>query len=329
MRASTTRLLPGLIAVAATTVFGMPPTTGAKWWSTDPNLDCTAFHSLIHEIALTSGGKGYACGVTGTFVWLAAGGNWKTSLRMAAPASGAVGVQYIFYDADGRRLSLDTISGSVAASGDTVTVALNANQPVEIQLLGASSDAPQYSATQTGSVFAIFFCPDAATCATVLPQLMYSSAPLKPWLITVPIAWDSSFSFLQPSGLSTRWAVTGSVDDTRLISFAIYNPSSTPATYTIRAYDSGGSLVGEAVTPLISGGNGAGGAGSTRAFLLTDLIKSVLSAGILKVTVEGTSPFSASFLQFSGDSAVSLQSAYDSAPAASTHATSAGWAMPR
>ena len=70
------------------------------------------------------------------------------------------------------------------------------------KLLGASTDGPQYGRTQTGSVFALFFCPDAGTCATVFPQLVYSSAPFKPWLLSVPIAWDTSFSFLQPSGLA-------------------------------------------------------------------------------------------------------------------------------
>ena len=70
------------------------------------------------------------------------------------------------------------------------------------KLLGASTDGPQYGRPQTGSVFALFFCPDAGTCATVFPQLVYSSAPFKPWLLSVPIAWDTSFSFLQPSGLA-------------------------------------------------------------------------------------------------------------------------------
>lgn len=267
-------------------------------------------HSLIYEIQLASGGKGFACGVTGTFVWLAAGGNWGTSIRTAAPASGAVGVQYVFYDGDGNHISLDTISNSVPASGNTVSLALNANQPSEVQLLGATSDAPHYPTTQTGSVFGLFFCPDPATCATVLPQLLYSSLPLKPWSLSVPIAWDSSFSFLQPSGLSTRWSAVGINDATHTISFAIYNQSAASTTYTVRVYDSNGSLAAQATTPPVPG------AGGTRGFLLTDVITTALPAGILKVTIDGARSSSALFLQFNGDSATSLQMAYDSVPGA-------------
>ena len=275
-------------------------------------------HSLIYEIPLASGEKGYACGVTGTFVWWAAGGNWATSIRTAAPASGAVGVLYIFYDGDGKRISLDTISGSAPASGNTVGLSLNANQPSEVQLLGASSDAPHYNTTQTGSVFGLFLCPDPATCATVLPQVLYSSLPLKPWSLSVPISWDSSFSFLQPSGLSTRWSAVGINDSTHNISFAIYNQSAMSTTYTVRVYDSNGSLAGQAMTPLVPGSAGVDGVPGTRGFLLTDVIRTALPAGILKVTVEGVSLSSALFLQFNGDSATSLQVASDVVPDASS-----------
>lgn len=304
------------MASAAATVYGLPPTTGAQWWSTDPNLDCTAFHALAHEIALASGGKGYACGVTGTFIWSAAGGAWKTSIRTGAPASGAVGVQYVFYDQDGKPVSMDTITGSVRASGSTLSLALKANQPSEVQLLGASNDAPQYGKTQTGFVYALFFCPDAATCATVVPQLLYSAAPIKPWLLSVPIAWDNSFALLQPSGFSTRWSAIGVVDDTHLISFAIHNQSSAPASYTVRVYDSNGVLAGQGVTPLIPGANGSDAVGGTRGFLLTDVITSALPAGAVKVTIEGSAAASATFLQFSGESATSLQASQDVVPVA-------------
>jgi hypothetical protein len=277
-------------------------------------LDCTAFHSLAHEISLPSGAKGYACGVTGTFIWSVAGGDWKTSIRMAAPASGAVGVEYVFYDQDGKSISLDTISGSVRAAGNSLSLALNANQPSEVQLLGASADGPQYRRTQAGSVFALFFCPDAGTCATVFPQLVYSASPSKPWLLTVPLAWDSSFSFLQPSGVATRWAAAGVNDGTHFISFAIYNPSTAPATYTVRVYDSTGALAGQGVTPSIPGANGVDATGGTRGFLLTDVITSPLPAGVLKVTIEGAGRTSATFLQFSADSATGLQATQDVVP---------------
>lgn len=318
MPRSTTCLLAGLIASAAATVCAGPPTTGAQWWSTDPNLDCISFHALIHEISLASGGKGYACGVTGSFIWSAAGGSWRTSIRMAAPASGAVGVEYVFYDQDGKRISLDTTSGSAPAAGDTVSLALNANQASEVQLLGASGDGPHYGRTQTGSVFAVLLCPDAGTCATVSPQLVYSSAPFKPWLISVPMAWDASFSFLQPSGLATRWSATGVHNDTDFISFAIYNASPTPATYAVRVFDSTGALAGKGVTPPVPGGNGVDGAGGTRGFLLTDVIGATIPAGVVKVTIEGAGPTSAIFLQFSGESAMSLYATHEVAPIASS-----------
>ena len=303
------KILPGLMALTAATLYGLPPTDGAQWWSTNPNLDCTAFHSLAHEISLDSGGKGYACGVTGTFVWMAAGGKWRSSLRVAAPASGAIGVQYVFSDRDGHPLSLDTTAGSVPRSGNTIGLALNANQPSEVQLLGASGDAPQYNATQTGSVFGIFLCPDSATCATLLPQLLFSFLPVEPWLVSVPIAWDSSFSFLQPSGLSTRWTAVGIQDPTHIVSFAIYNQSTAAAIYTVRVYDNVGSLAGQAATPSIP-------SAGTRGFLLTDVIQTALPAGILKVTIEGAGSSSALFLQFNGDSATSLQAAPDLVPGA-------------
>ena len=304
------------MASAAVTLQGQPPTTGAQWWSTDPTLSCSTFHSLIYEVSLPSGGMGFACGVTGTFSWSAAGGGWRTSIRIAAPASGAVGVQYVFYDENGKRISMDTISGSSRASGNTVTLALNPNQPSEVQLLGASTDAPLYGTTQTGSVFALFFCPDAATCATIVPQLVYSLSPSNQWLLTVPISWDSSFSFLQPSGLATRWASTGVYDDMHLISFAIHNSSPAPAAYTVRVYDSTGALAGQAVTPLIPGANGVDEVGGSRGFLLTDVIKSKISAGVVKVTIDGAAATSATFLQFSGDSATSLVTTQDVAPVA-------------
>jgi hypothetical protein len=315
-------IVPGLMALAAAGLYGLPPTTGAQYWSTNSTLDCNAIHSLIYEVSLASGGKGYACGITGIFPWLAAGGKWNTSIRLAAPASGAVGVQYVFFDGDGNPLSLDTASDSVPAPGSTVGMALNANQPSEVRLLGASSAAPQYNTTQTGSVFALFLCPDAATCAGVVPQLLFSFLPIKPWSLSAPIAWEASFSLLQPRGVGTRWSAAGIQDATHLLSFVIYNQSAKATTYTARVYDSNGSLAGQATIPAIPGFNAVDGVFGTRGFLLTDVIKTPLPPGILKVTVEaGSAAFSALFLQFSGDSAASLQASYDLSPASGSIGT--------
>ena len=304
-------LLWGMMALTGTALYAMPPTTGAQYWSSDPNLDCSAFHALIAEVPLASGGMGFSCFVSGTFVWMAAGGSWNTSLRVQAPASGAIGVDYNFYQ-DGQRISMDTTSGSGVSpkSGNLLEFALNANQPSEIHLLGATGSGPQYATTQTGFVYALFFCADAATCASVLPQLMFSFAPIKPWSLSVPISWDSSFSAFQPKGIGPRWSAAGISDATHLISFVVCNQSRVASTFTVRVFDANGSLVGESTTPsiVVAGSQG---------FLLTDVIRTPLTAGILKVTIDGGPNISSvAFLQFEGDSATNLQVAYDSPPQA-------------
>jgi hypothetical protein len=297
------------MALSAMGLYAFPPTTGAKFWTTDPNLDCSAAHALIIEVALDSGGLGFSCLVSGTFVWLAAGGTWSTSVRVAAPASGAIGVNYGFWQ-DGQRISLDTApgDGAVPASGNLVSFALNANQPSEIRLLGATSAAPNYRNTQTGFVYAVFLCPDAATCAAVVPQLLYSFVPIKPWSLSVPISWDSTFSSFQPPGILPRWSTAGMDDATHQISFAICNQSRVEAAFNIRVFDSNGTLVGQSATPLIP-------VAATRGFLLRDVIRTPLPAGILKVTVDGGQNLSSvAFLQFDGDSATSLQVVSDNLP---------------
>jgi hypothetical protein len=297
------------MALSAMGLSALPPTTGAKYWTTDPNLDCSAAHALIIEVALESGGLGFSCLVSGTFVWLAAGGTWSTSVRVAAPASGAIGVNYGFWQ-DGRQISLDTTpsNGSAPASGNQVSFALNANQPSEIRLLGATANAPNYGNTQTGFVYAVFLCPDAATCAAVVPQLLYSFVPIKPWSLSVPISWDSTFSSFQPPGILPRWSASGIDDATRQISFAICNQSRVEAAFNVRVFDGNGTLVGQSTTPSIP-------AAGTRGFLLRDVIPTSLPAGILKVTVDGGLNLSSvTFLQFDGDSATSLQAVYDGLP---------------
>ena len=314
-------IVPGLMVLAAAGLYGLPPTTGAQYWTTNSTLDCNAIHALIYEVPLASGGTGYACGITGIFPWMAAGGKWNTSVRVAAPASGAVGVQYVFYDGDGNPLSLDTASDSAFAPGNTVSMALHANQPSEVRLLGAPRDAPQYNTTQTGFVFALFLCPDAATCAGVVPQSLFSFLPVKPWSLSAPIAWEASFSPLQPRGAGTRWSAAGIQDATHLLSFVIYNQSAKATIYTVRVYDSNGLLAGQAAIPAIPGFNAVDGQLGTRGILLTDVIKTALPPGILKVTIEAGSAFSALFLQFNGDSAASLQASYDLPPASGSTGT--------
>ena len=123
-----------------------------------------------------------------------------------------------------------------------------------------------------------------------------------------------TFSFLQPSGLATRWSATGVHDDSQFISFAIHNQSRAPAAYLVRVYDSTGGLVGQGVTPQIPGANGVDKVGGSRGFLVTDVVAGPLPVGVLKVEIEGAAPMSAMFLQFTGDSATSLPSIQDIAP---------------
>jgi hypothetical protein len=301
----------GLMALAGVVLHGQPPTTGAQYWSTtQPNCSSLGVSPVI--ITDSSGTTiGYSCYVAGTFLWLAAGQGWGSSIRVAAPSSGAIGVDYSFYDPSGNNLSLDTTlaSGSPPASGNDVNFALYANQPAEVALLGAPGDAPQYGNTQTGSVYAVFYCPDAATCSTVLPQLLYSFLPAKPWSLSVPISWDGSEW--------SQWSAEG-IDDgspAHLVSFVIYNQGSVASIYTVRIYDSNGSPAGVGTTPVIP-------SFGTYGDLLSNVIKTTLPSGVFKILIDGGANVSfASVLQFTGDSATSLQVAYDYAPSSSKSST--------
>jgi hypothetical protein len=256
---------------------------------------------------------GYSCYVSGTFVWLAAGGGWGTAIRVGAPSSGAVGVDYFFYDTNGNDLDMDTtLAGGPVTPDHEVSFSLYNNQPAEVDLLGASSTYPGYTAVTTGSVYATFYCAVAATCRDINPQLIYSAIPSSPWLLTVPIAWDTA--------LWTQWSAVG-VDDggENRISFVVYNEDTVATSYTIDVFDNTGTLVGKGTTPVIaplqSLGNGALGQGGTYGALLSDVIPRPLPAGPFKVLIDGGTRYSAvEVLQFDGPAATNLQIAYDTAP---------------
>jgi len=150
--------LLGTLALAAGLMHGQP-TNGAVYWSTNSSLDCSSLGESSPTAITNSAGAtiGYSCYVSGTFLWLAAGGGWGTAIRVASPASGAIGVDYSFYSQSGSNLNLDTTFGSSSShtSGSDVNFALYANQPAEVDLLGASSNAPGYGSTATGSVYAV------------------------------------------------------------------------------------------------------------------------------------------------------------------------------
>jgi hypothetical protein len=304
------RLL-GLIALAAAAL-NSQPTNGPVYWAAVPP-DCSGVSGPI-QIA----NVGYSCYVSGTFVWLAAGAGWNTSIRVAAPAKAAIGVDYSFYDTSGNDLRLDTRFGSGLAttSGSNVNFALAANQPADLTLFGATVNAPAYGSTATGSVFAVFYCPDAVTCGRVLPQMLYSALPGTPWSISVPISWDAA--------LWTQWSAEGMDDGgTKRVSLVVYNADVTAASFTVRVYDSTGALVGLGATPLVPPlktlRNRFLGEGGTYGALLSDVIHSPLPSGVFKVLVDGGSNLSAvQVLQFIGPSATSLQVAYDGAPSSSS-----------
>jgi hypothetical protein len=310
----------GLMALAVTGLRGQtpPPTTGTQYWSTVP-IDCNSvLNSGYYTIKLASGGTGYVCIVSGTFDWLAAGGSWNTAIRVGAPASGPIGVDVSFYDTNGNNLTLDSTSPNGAASSNDVNFVLNTNQPSEIKLLGAPNEPEAHKTTQTGTGYVLFYCPNQVTCATVLPQLLYSNASPQ-WSLSVPIAWDTFFSALQPSGAWPQWSVTVVNDATHFVTFVVYNQNTAASTFTLRVYDSNGFQVGaSATTPSIPGYNSVTLEGGTYGATLSSLFPN-LPSGVFKVTVDGGTNYSTvSFLQFSGNAATSLQVAYDTASSTTT-----------
>ncbi len=302
----------GLITLALAPLYGQQ-----YWVSSAP--DCSSLGATFGQaVQPPNAGGGWSCSVTGTFVWLAAGGinyhpaSWGTVIRVAAPASNPVGVDYTFYDVNGNYLPLDTtIDNGSLSSGSEVDFALYANQPAELEMLGATSDAGTgYSNTATGSVYATFYCPDATTCLNVLPQLMYSALPTYPWSLSVPIAWDDALSY--------QWSAEGIVGtndgNANAVSLVIYNETSDAATFNVDVYDSSGNLAGTSTTQSIPGFNSATGEAGTYGVVLSQIVPN-LPAGIYKILIDGGSSLSAvEVLQVNGSSATTLQVAYDTSP---------------
>ena len=312
----------GLLILAAGTL------PGQTYWSTSPSLDCggsNAGGAIVQgplQITAPTGGTGYVCYVSGTFLWYAAGAGWHTAIRVAAPESGAIRADYSFVGIAGNPLSLDlaTNGGTTETqSGSEAVFTLNANQPLEVDLLGRTGAGPGYSNQTGGSVYAIFECPDATTCSYVTPQLLFSALPSDPWSLSVPICWD---------GLDQDpWSAVGLNDATHLMSFAIYNADSSPGTYTITVYDSNGNVVGTGTgpsSPLASLKNGAYGTGGVWAQVLSSAVSTTLPQGMLKVVISASTLSDVMVLQFDGPSATTLQVGQDAAPGASSGSSSVG-----
>jgi len=325
------------VALAAVSLRGQ-----VYWSSTQP--DCSNINLQSFSNPEGGGATVYSCSVYGTFLWMAAGGPWSTSILVSAPATNPVGVQIWFYDPNGNALSMDTTSGTgnVVNSGTSLFFALNAEQPAEINLLGATSDSrTNYSSTQTGTVFAQFYCPDETTCENVLPQLIYSALPTISWSLSVPISWDVQYYYQY--GLSAQWSAVG-IDNggSRRVSLVVYNQNivstsdpQTPTSFAIRVYDQNGDLAASGMTPplapipLDSTTNYFTGDGGTWGALLSCAsgcpITTPLPSGPFKIVVDGgTTPCSVEVLQVNATSATTLQVAYDADAGTDPFTVSAG-----
>ena len=317
----------GLLTLAARTL------PGQTYWSTSKDLDCSGSNAAGAnvqgplQITAPTGGTGYVCYVSGTFLWYDAGAGWHTALRVAAPESGAIRADYSFVGIAGNALPLDIATNggtSETQSGSEAVFALNANQPLEVDLLGRAGTGPGYTTQTGGSVYAIFECPDATTCSYVTPQLLFSALPSDPWSLSVPISWDGVEQ--------DQWSAEGLNDATHLMSFAIYNADSSAATYTITVYDSNGNLVATGTgpsSPLAPLKNGAYGTGGVWAALLSSAVSTTLPQGMLKVVISASTKSNVMVLQFDGPSATTLQVGQDAVPGASAGATSIGHAKVR
>jgi len=300
-----------LIGLLALAVVSLQAQNEPVYWSTT-KPDCSSLGETTPVTITNSAGAtiGYSCYVSGTFVWLAAGGMWGTTIRVSAPALNDIDADFTFYDRSGNNLSVDdTLDNDPSSfgSGNETEVPLFANQPLEVEVLGATNNAPNYGATAEGTVYAVFYCPDAATCSNVLPQLLYSALPAQPWSLSVPIAWDDA--------LSSQWSAVA-IDDggTNVVGLVIYNEDTVANSYTVDVYDANGNFATSGTTPSIPPLQSVTGEGGTYAVLLDDLV-SGLPAGPFKVLIDGGSLLSAvEVLQINGTSATTLQVAYDTAP---------------
>ena len=285
-----------------------PMAAQTYWSSVVPN--CSSLYFGATAVAITNAGTtvGYSCVMSSTFVWYSAGGGWGSSIRVAAPSTGAIGVQYTFFDNSGNAVNLDyqPSGGSPVLGTNRYGVALYANQPSSFNLFGLSTNAPGYSTTATGTVYVTYYCPDAVTCASTNPQLLYSALPTYPWSLSILAAADTNLAY--------AWSAEG-IDDgaANKVALVIYNESTAASTFNVRVFDRTGALVASAATPSIPGlinlGGGNWGEGGTWASptLLRGMIPN-LPAGVFKVLVDGgTTLCAVALLQFNGLSATTLQ----------------------
>ena len=304
-------LLTGLLVLGASCLMGQTGPWVNPGTSSSPS-SCAPFHDQ------SAGTTAYYCYYGGNFPWYAAGASWTTVLRIAAPASGAIQVKYDFYqqNADGSidpaQLDYVQFGATSLEQSSEVVFDLAPNTPSELTLLGKSSESPRYTTSATGSVHVEVRCPDKATCAAVMPQLIYSALPGVPWYLSGALSSDISLP-TQPD--STVWSAVGVNDPqpknsdipNQQISFVILNDSGIDQQYTVSVYDKTGALIGSKVVSVKDGRNL--GLGLTIGFIPN------LPVGLLKLRVAGVvSPtsgvdgprFQFTALQFKGAAATAL-----------------------
>ena len=317
----------GIVALAAAALHAQP-VSGPVYWSSDSNLDCSDVEGPVTVTNSSGGTIGYSCYISGVFVWSTAGGEWNSVVRTAAPASNPVGVDLSFYDTNGnaQTLATTTSSGVLTGSGtstgattntDDVNFALAVNQPAQVNLLNASQGGS--GAQQTGSAYIYMYCPDDVTCVLANAQLIYSALPTEPWSLSVPVSWDGLGS------PSTQWSAEA-IDDNNQnrVSLVVYNENTNSAQFNVDIYNTAGNLVATGTTPSIAGANSTTYEGGTYGALLRDIpgITKSLPSGTFKILVDGGADnySSVEVLQINGQSATTLQVAYDVEPGTSTAA---------
>ncbi len=294
--------LAGMLVMAALTA------NAQTYWSTNAALNCGSYGTdaagTPQTVTTPAGGTGYVCYVYGTLPWYAAGAGWASSIRVAAPATAPVAVFLDFFDVNNVPSTLDFRyrGDSTVTSDVTTSTALFPNQPIEVDLLGLHSQAPAYGSQAGGPVVVLAYCPDSVTCSQMQAQLIYSALPSNPWSLSAPVVWDAQ--------TWTAWSSVG-VDDgsTDQMSFVIYNLANDGLahTYTLKVYDSNGTLQGTATTQTV-------------AYLgsYADLLRNVvtnLPAGVLKVQLVASDYAAFEALQFHGATGTTLVSAWENIPA--------------
>lgn len=300
-------------------VLGALAANAQTYWSTNSATACGAYgdsNGAPTQLTTGPGAGGYVCWVYGTLPWYAAGASWGSSIRVAAPPTGAVNVNLYFTDQTGADTALDyQYKGSSTVYNDTgTTKALFANQPMEVDLLGLKAEAPTYSVTSaTGPVVVYAECPDATTCQQLQAQLIYLALPSNSWALSAPVVWDSQ--------TWTGWSSIG-IDDGKLggdtVAFVVYNLADDQLahTYTLNVYDSTGALYTTVTTPSVP-------YLGCKAWGVRDVVSNVPTGEFkLQLVAAATQYVAFEALQFHGPTATTLVSAWEN-PVVSTGSASA------